>query len=219
MTVAENTPRRWLGIFAKGEGHLPDEVLLLSEARAVQLYLDEYNSRRLVQALLVFLAVMVTYATVFAFSGSPIRALVAAGSIVVDAVLLWAVQRRQITGDIRQIAAMVLVGHQVVLQVFHPDGSNASAWFFIVPLFAARLRQKRSEVIALFGALYGLVVVRLVAESLVRRESIPIADLLGYLLVVYLPLAGLALWLSHRRSRRFVSRWKSEATDSGTGCG
>jgi hypothetical protein len=53
MTVVRNTPRRWLGIFAKGEGHLPDEVLLLSEARAVQLYLDEYNSRRLVQALLV----------------------------------------------------------------------------------------------------------------------------------------------------------------------
>jgi hypothetical protein len=211
MKVVETNPRRWLGVFAKGEGHLPDEVLLLSEARAVQLYLDEYNSRRVVQALLFLLAVVVTYATVFAFSGSPIRALVAAGAIVTDGVLIWAVQRQRITGDIRQIAAMVLVGHQVVLQVFHPDGSDAGVWFVIVPLLAARLRQKRSEVIALFGALYGLVVVRLVAESLVRRESIPVADLLGYFFFVYLPLAGAALWLSHRRSTRFVARWKSES--------
>lgn len=206
-----DSARRWFGMQAQDQHHLRDEVLLLSEPRAIQVYLDEINVRRLVQSLWLLGAILATYLLVFAVSGSFVRALIAGGGLVVDVALVWMIRRDRLTGDIRQAAAMVLVGHQVLLQVFHANLANSGFWFVLIPLLAMRLRQKRSEVLALFGALYGLVAVRLVAEALIRRQSVPVTELLTFLVLVYLPLAGLALWASTRRARDFTERWRSES--------
>jgi serine phosphatase RsbU (regulator of sigma subunit) len=137
---------------------------------------------------------------------------VVAGLVVVADLLLLRHRRAPgIANNVRQTIAAVLIGHLVVLQVFHgaADGGVAT-WFFLIPILAGRFRLASGETLALFGSLYAVIAVRLVGESLLTRQSAPFVSLIGFgLLMVAI---GTVSWaLSRRQEAEFLIRWRHES--------
>jgi hypothetical protein len=188
-----------------------DDALLVGEHAALQAFFDIANARRTGFTVGVLAAVSAIYAMVGFASGSTLRGAVAGLVVVADLLLLRRLKAPAVARAIRQTAAAVLLGHLVVLQLFH--GSSAGGlgfWFVVMPVVAARFRLGLGETVALFSSLYAVLAVRLVGESLLMRQAPPFLNLLLYALV-YIVCFGVSWGLSRRLEGRFLTRWRSEA--------
>jgi len=129
----------------------------------------------------------------------------------VDLLLLKYRRVPAVVANLRQMIAAVLIGHLVVIQVFHGAASGGVGfWFFAFPLIAVRFRLASGETVALFASLYAVVAVRLVGESLVTRQSPPFLSL-GLFALLFIACFAISWGLSRRLETRFLARWKSES--------
>lgn len=190
-----------------------DNLLLLSEAEAVNEYLDEDNIRRTAQMLWFFAATFAIYSLVSFLQKEFVLGPVAAAGVAANVVVLRLRHRELVARNVRQVASAVLIAELLLLQVFHYPGVGAlSFWFILLPLIAVRFRFATGEHLALFGALFAVLTARLIAQSLLNQnEQPPFQTLLLYFVILYLPAFGLAWGLTQWRERRFLSRWRSEA--------
>jgi sigma-B regulation protein RsbU (phosphoserine phosphatase) len=81
----------------------------------------------------------------------------------------------------------------------------------VFAVLATRLRLATGEAVALLGAIFAIHTARFVAESLMYRRTPPFGELTFFFLLGYVPLLGLSWWLTSRRERRFLTRWRAEA--------
>ncbi len=191
-------------------GHLSDSLLMLDEKAAVRLIFDEQNLRRLIHVLWILAAVNLLYGLTLLEGASTWRIAAAGGALLVD---LWLLRCRRVhwmLSDVRGVTGAVLIGHLMVWQLFHADAEVLGGWFVLFAVLAARVRLSKGETGVLFGAMYTVVALRLVGESLLRKAGMPILEVVLYFCLVYLPLFGLSLWLSHRRESSFLARWRNE---------
>ena len=190
---------------------LADDLLELSETEAVQRSFDVVNSRRLRLLLWGFVVVVAIYGIVSFSTGSVWRGLLASVMLLVDLLLLRFRQSPAFERNIRQTVAAVLLGHLILLQLFHGDSSSAVVtWFIVVPLAAIRFRMASGETISLFATLYAVLAVRLIGENLLMRQGLPLASLVGFG-VLYAVCFAIAWGLARRQERRFLVRWRAEA--------
>ncbi|HSN54854.1 MAG TPA: PP2C family protein-serine/threonine phosphatase [Candidatus Sulfomarinibacteraceae bacterium] len=193
------------------EASVSDDELMLDERTALASFFDAANARRLAFVLWFFAATLAIYALASFVSGRPVVGTVAGLAVVADLALLRHRAAAGLLRILRQTVAAILIGHLVVLQVFHSEASGGiGIWFSIFPFIAARFRLASGETVALFGSLYAVVAVRLVGESLLMRQSPPFLSLTLYALVF---LVGFAVsWVSSRRlETRFLTRWRAES--------
>jgi serine phosphatase RsbU (regulator of sigma subunit) len=190
---------------------MSDDELLVDEQTALDSFFDVINLRRLRTLLWLLAASVAIYAIVLVVSGAVTRGVVAGLLLVSDLLLLRNHRAQGVVNNVRQTAAAVLIGHLVVLQVFHgaADGGVAT-WFLLFPILAARFRLASGETLALFGSLYAVIAVRLVGESLVTRQPAPFVSLIGFGLLV--TAIGTVSWaLSRRQEAEFLIRWRHES--------
>lgn len=188
-----------------------DDELMVGEQTALNTFFDVANARRLGLTLWVLAITMAIYAVVGFASGSITRGAIAGLVVIADLGLLRHRDRPAISRNLRQTVAAVLIGHLVVLQLFHGDAAGAIGfWFFVFPLVAARFRLASGETVALFASLYAVVAVRLVGESLITRQSPPFLSLILYALL-FIVCFAVSWALSRRLEKRFLARWRSES--------
>jgi len=190
---------------------MSDHELMVGERTALDRYFDVTNARRL-SLTLWFLAGTTAIYAVTMFSSSGVTRGAVAGLIVIADLLLLKYRRTPaLEGNLRQTAAAVLIGHLVLIQLFHGAASGGVGfWFFAFPLIAVRFRLASGETVALFASLYAVVAVRLVGESLVTRQSPPFLSL-GLFALLYIACFAASWGLSRRLERRFLARWRSES--------
>jgi len=188
-----------------------DDELLAGERVALDTFFDVTNARRLALTLWVLACVMAVYSIAMFGSGAPTRGVVAGLVVVGDLLLIRQRERSWLSSNIRQIAAAALIGHLVVLQIFHGSATGGIGfWFVLFPVVAARFRLSSGETVALFASLFAVVAVRLVGESLVMRQSPPFLSLA--LLAVLFTICFTFSWaLNRRQEARFLARWRSES--------
>ncbi len=187
-----------------------DELLLLGERTAVQRYFDEHNVRRLRLVLWFFVVVMAGYALGGFVEGRPLRGAVALVIVLGDLLLLRGRTTAFMTTSVRQAAAVVMLGHFFLLQVFHFDSTGAVVlWFLLFPILAARFRLADGEILALYGSLLAVLVLRLTIEVVLTRQGVPFGRLIGYGL--WFAVVCLVAWrISRRAETRFLARWRRE---------
>lgn len=187
-----------------------DDELLLTEQEAVARFLDDENARRLRFQLWALGVVAAVYALVQGLEGHTVRAIAAVAIVGADVLLTRVVERVLRARVLRQTVAAVLIGHLLALQLFHgPDSEGLGVWFVVFALLASRFRVAGGEMVALFTALYAVVVLRLVGEAVITREPAPLEGLLGFLLIYLVCLA--ASWVATRRmADRLRTRWRAE---------
>ena len=193
------------------EVSVTDDELLVGERTALSTFFDIANARRLGLTLWFLAFTLVIYAVVSFASGSITRGAVAGLVVIADLLLLRHRHTPVISRTIRQTVAGVLIGHLVVLQIFHGAATGGIGfWFVVFPMMAARFRLASGETVALFGSLYAVVAVRLVGESLITRQSPPFLSLILYALL-FVVCFSVSWALSRRLEARFLTRWRSEA--------
>ena len=101
------------------EDSVTDEELLVGERTALDAFFDTINTRRIAQTLWFFTCIQAVYAIVMFGSGELTRGAVAGVVVLGDLLLLRHRNAPAVSRNIRQTAAAVLIGHLVVLQVFH----------------------------------------------------------------------------------------------------
>ena len=194
---------------------------MLDERDAVNEGLDTLNRRRPRPGLLWMFAFTMAVYAIAMLGGGGYWSLILVGLMLAgDLVLL---RLRLLAGylhrNVRPVATAVLIGHLLLLQLVHP-GSTISGgilvWFCIIPLLATRFRFAPGELLALFGSLYAVLTARvmfkLITEETDRLTLIESTVLLSiFLVVVFLPMLGIAWGLTQRLERRFVTRWRAEA--------
>jgi sigma-B regulation protein RsbU (phosphoserine phosphatase) len=191
--------------------HLTDEVLSLSEAEAVENYLDALNVQRLRRVLWVLAAVFVVYAMSLYAQALLLVGAVANAVVIVDLLLLRSLDHAVRRHAVRQAVAAVLIGHLVALSLIHLTEADAlQLWFIVLAMVATRFRMSVGESLSVFGALLGVVAVRLAGGAVLTRSAPPIGELVGHGVVA--AVAWLVSWrLSRRAAIRYRSRWKTEA--------
>ncbi len=190
---------------------MADQLLELSEAEAVHRTMDAVNSRRLRQVLWGLVAVMGVYGIVAAAEGSLWRSGLAVAILGIDLLLLRYRRAGAIERNLRQTVAAVLIGHLVVLQLFHGDSSSAVVtWFVLIPMVTIRFRMASGETVSLFATMYAVLAVRLIVENLLMRQGLPLGSLVGFG-VLYALCFATAWGLARRHERRFLVRWRAEA--------
>jgi hypothetical protein len=190
---------------------MTDHELLVGERTALDRFFDVANARRLTLTLWLLAGTMAIYAMVMFGSSSLTRGAVAGLVAVADLLLLKYRRTPALTSNLRQMVAAVLIGHLVLIQVFHGAASGGVGfWFFAFPLIAVRFRLASGETIALFASLYAVVAVRLVGESLVTRQSPPFLSL-GLFALLFIACFAVSWGLSRRLESRFLARWRSES--------
>ena len=188
-----------------------DDELLVGERTALNTFFDITNSRRITLTLWFFACTQAIYALVMFGSGEITRGVVGGLVVVADLLLLRQRNSPAISRNIRQTAAAVLIGHLVVLQIFHGEASGGIGfWFVVFPILAARFRLASGETVALFGSLYAVVAVRLVGESLLTRQSPPFLSLALYALF-FIACFAVSWGMTRRQENRFLDRWRSES--------
>ena len=193
------------------EVSVTDDELLVGERTALNTFFDITNSRRITMILWFFACTQAIYALVMFGSGAITRGVVAGLVVVADLLLLKNRNSPAISRNIRQTAAAVLIGHLVVLQIFHGEASGGIGfWFVVVPVLASRFRLTSGETVALFGSLYAVVAVRLVGESLITRQSPPFLSLALYALF-FIACFAVSWAMTRRQEGRFLERWRSES--------
>lgn len=203
--------RNAIGLVEAADLDFSDELLMLGEREAVHSHFDLLNVRRLVGLLWVLAAVLAVYALVSFAEGGAVRGAVAGIVVVIDLVLLRSLRRGQLVDSVRQLAAAVLVGHLMVLQLFHPIGNSGGLglWFIVLPLVATRFRLAVGEAVALYSSLYAVVVLRLVGEAILAKQRPPFLAI-GVYALVEVAMVAIAWGLSRRREGRFLERWRAE---------
>jgi hypothetical protein len=190
---------------------MTDHELLVGERTALDRFFDVANARRLTLTLWLLAGTMAIYAMVMFGSSSLTRGAVAGLVAVADLLLLKYRRTPALTSNLRQMVAAVLIGHLVLIQVFHGAASGGVGfWFFAFPLIAVRFRLASGETIALFASLFAVVAVRLVGESLVTRQSPPFLSL-GLFALLFIACFAVSWGLSRRLESRFLARWRSES--------
>lgn len=190
---------------------MTDHELLVGERTALDRFFDVTNGRRLGLTLWFLAATTAIYAIVMFGSSSLTRGAAAGLVVIADLLLLKYRYAPGITANLRQTVAAVLIGHLVVIQVFHGAASGGVGfWFFALPLIAVRFRLASGETVALFASLYAVVAVRLVGESLVTRQSPPFLSL-GLFALLFIACFATSWGLSRRLETRFLARWRSES--------
>ena len=193
------------------QASVTDDELLVGERTALNSFFDVANARRLGLALWCLTFTVAVYAVVGFSTGSIARGGIAGLVVIADLLLLRHRYNPAILRNIRQTLSAVLIGHLVVLQIFHGDATGAIGfWFFVFPMIAARFRLASGETVALFGSLYAVVAVRLVGESLVTRQSPPFLSLILFALL-YIVCFTVSFALSRRLEKRFLTRYRSES--------
>ncbi len=188
-----------------------DDELLVGERTALNRFFDVTNARRLNFTLWFLAGTVAIYAVVMFTSASMTRGAMAGLVVVANLLLLQYRKTPAIANNLRQVAAAVLIGHLVVLQLFHGAASEGiSFWFFVFPVLAARFRLASGETVALFASLYAVVAVRLVGESLVTRQAPPFLSLALFALL-FIVWFAVAWGISRRLENRFLARWQSES--------
>jgi len=199
---------------ASGQVEVSDDMLLLGEQEAVHAFFDETNLRKLGLTLWCFTAVAAVYALVFFLTGATWLGAVAGALVVGDLLLLRSRRAAAVSANIRQVCAGVLIGHYLALQLFHLglDVDAVGVWFLVLVVLAARLRLIVGESVALFGSLYAVLAVRLVVtRTLLEKQGFPLAELVGFAVVALIAF-GIAVGMTYRGKRRFLARWRVEAT-------
>jgi hypothetical protein len=203
-------PAQWNGQVEE----VTDDMLLLGEAEAVETFFDEINRRRLRAQLWVLAVAGSLYALVYAAERSPwlsgLGGVVALGNLL----MLRYREAPAVVRRIRVVVAAVLVAHLVLFNLLHPtlETSGPGVWFIVLALAAARFRLAVGELVALLGALYALIAARLVlVTTVIARQGMPLAELVGFALVFLVVLAD-AVWITYRERRRFLLRWRAEAS-------
>jgi hypothetical protein len=197
---------------ADDHAELDDDILAVSEERAVEQAFDALNLRRLHQWLWLAVVVAGMYTPVLLGEGRWVQAGLSCAAMVANLVLLRSRQAPWMIRDPRQALVAAFLANLLAIQVFHADtGGGLGAWWVLAPLIATRFRLRPGETVTLYLAQYALVVVRLFAQALVTRDSLPFAEATMFLVFAYLPGAGLSLFLSRRYQRRFLSRWRGAA--------
>ncbi len=193
------------------ETSMSDDELLVGEKTALNTFFDVANARRLNLTVAFFACTSAIYTIAMFASGTMTRGAVAGLLVIADLLFLRNRHRRGIARNLRQAVAAVLIGHLVLLQLFHGSADGGIGfWFFFFPILAARFRLASGETVALFGSLYAVVAVRLVGESLLVRQSPPFLSLVLYALL-FIVCAGVSWALSRRLESRFLIRWRSES--------
>ncbi len=193
------------------EASVTDDELLVGERTALNTFFDVANARRLGVTLWFLTCTVAIYAVVSFASGSITRGAIAGLVVIADLLLLRHRHSPSISRNIRQSAAAVLIGHLVVIQLFHGTATGGVGfWFVVFPMIAVRFRLASGETVALFGSLYAVVAVRLVGESLVTRQSPPFLSLILYALL-FIVCFAVSWALSRRLETRFLTRWRSES--------
>jgi hypothetical protein len=193
------------------EVSVTDDELLVGERTALNTFFDITNARRITLTLWFFACTQAIYALVMFGSGAITRGVVAGLVVLADLLLLRQRNSPAISRNIRQTAAAVLIGHLVVLQIFHGEASGGIGfWFVVFPILAARFRLASGETVALFGSLYAVVAVRLVGESLITRQSPPFLSLALFALF-FIACFAVSWWMTRRQENRFLDRWRSES--------
>jgi hypothetical protein len=187
---------------------LTDSLLLLDERVAVNQVLDGLNRRKLHHQLWFFAALSFVFAILSLSKGIFWLVCVAVAMLLINLALIRFREIHLVTDHVRPVISAVLIGHLILLQLFHLDGS-ALPWFFFFALMAARFRFSTGEHVALLAAMYAVQVARAIIESLAYNEAVPLFSLTLYL-VFYLPCFVLGWWLTHQRTRRFLIRWRTE---------
>ena len=194
-----------------GETSVSDDELLVDKRTALAAFFDATNARRFTMVLWFFVITVATYALVAFASGNLVTGAIAGLAVVADLILLRQRGTPAIVRNLRQTIAAVLIGHLVLLQLFHGEAaSGIGLWFAAFPLIASRFRLASGETVALYASLYAVVTVRLVGESLLTRQSTPFLSLTLYALVFLIVFA--VSWVTGRRlEARFLTRWHSES--------
>jgi len=193
------------------ERSLTDDELLVGERASLNAFFDESNTRRLSFTLWFLAFTQAIYAIVMFASGSPVRGAVAGLVVIADLILLRQRHSRGVARNIRQTVAAVLVGHLIVLQLFHGAATGGVGfWFVLFPMFASRFRLATGETVALFASLFAVVAVRLVGESLLMRQSPPFLSLALYALL-FIVCFAVSYAFSRRQESRFLTRWRAES--------
>jgi hypothetical protein len=194
-------------------GEVSDEMLLLGDNEAVDVFFDEINVRRLRFMLWLLVAAVAVYQLVLALSGAVWLAAAAGLVVVADLLLLRSIGRAAVSRNLRQICAGVLLGHFVVLQLFHLglDSTGPVLWFLLLLVLAARLRLATSESVSLLAALYAVLAARLILiHTLLMKQGFPAAELASLAIALAAAFAAAAVF-AYRSRRRFLARWRSEA--------
>ncbi len=193
-----------------GERELPDGILMLGERAAVRRFFDDINTRRLKLMLWGLVAVAVGYAIEGFAEGRPLRAVVALAFGLIDLLLLRVRRSPFFTANVRQVVASVLIGHFFIFQLFHFDSSGGVAvWFLLFPILAARFRLAEGEILALFGSLLAVLVLRLTVEVVLTKQGVPVGQLVGY--GTWFAVVCLLAWRQTRRQEtRFLVHWRRE---------
>ena len=193
------------------EVSVTDDELLVGERTALNTFFDVANARRLGVTLWFLACTVAIYAVVSFASGSIARGAIAGLVVIADLLLLRHRHRPAISRNIRQSVAAVLIGHLVVIQLFHGAATGGVGfWFVVFPMIAMRFRLASGETVALFGSLFAVVAVRLVGESLVTRQTPPFLSLVLYALL-FVVCFSISWALSRRLETRFLTRWRSES--------
>ena len=117
--------------------HLTDEVLSLSEAEAVENYLDGLNVQRLRRVLWVLAVVFVVYAMSLYAQSLLLVGAVANAVVIVDLLLLRSMDHAVRRHAVRQAVAAVLIGHLVALSLIHLAQADAlQLWFIVLAMVA-----------------------------------------------------------------------------------
>ncbi len=197
---------------AEDHAELDDDILVVSEERAVEQAFDALNLRRLHQWLWVAVVVAGMYTPVLLGEGRWVQGGLSLAVMVANLVLIRCRQAPWMSRDPRQALAAVFLANLLAIQVFHAEtGGGLGAWWVLAPFMAARFRLRPGETVTLYLAQYGLVVVRLFAQALVTRDKLPLVEVALFLFFAYLPAAGLSLFLSRRYQGRFLARWRGAA--------
>ncbi len=212
MTPVSDRLRGAVELAEPGGPDLPDELLQLGERDAVDTSFDHLNVRRLRGVLWALAGVMSIYALVEYSQGGTVLGTLAGLGVVLDLVLVRGLRAGRLQASVRQLAAAVLIGHLLVLQVFHGEAGSGGVgvWFLVFPLLATRFRMAAGETVAMFASLYAVVVLRLVGESIVGKQAPPLLALTVYALA-YLALFAFTWGATRRREGQFLSRWRAEA--------
>ncbi len=198
---------------------LVDGILLLNQRDAVRRFFDQINIRRMRRQTWLLGAVMAVYAIIYivvfmAYFAKGLLGfgLLAVGALVVDGLLaLRAGQAGAIQRNIRQASAALLVGHMVVLTIFHHSNPIATGlWLLVLGLLATRYLLAAGEESALFGALYAVMAGGVTAGGLWSESGMPGTELVvfGAMMIV---IFAIDWGLTRNRERRFVARWRGEA--------
>jgi sigma-B regulation protein RsbU (phosphoserine phosphatase) len=189
---------------------LTDSMFLLDEQDAINQVLDWLNRRKLLHQLWLFAAVASLYLVFCLLESLYWQAAVALLLIIANLVLLRIRKRDLIAENIRMVISITLVGHLMLLQVFHLNEAP-DFWFILFLVMTARFRFSTGELLALTGAILAVLVARTMIDSLVIKESPPVRNLLIFLVAGFLPCFTLGWWLTQRRVRRFMARWRTES--------